>query len=115
MKVLIVDDDDSIRNLLTIALSLEAGFGEIRSARDGVEAVQECRRFAPDVIVLDYWMPEMAGDVAAEAIRKLHPQARIIVFSGVVESKPEWADAYVIKGHAPGIKSVIDLALDMPA
>jgi chemotaxis response regulator CheB len=101
LKVLVVDDDDSVRNVLTIALSVEDEVGEVRTANDGNDAVRVCSEFRPDVVVLDYEMPEMDGKTAASHIRRLHPAARIVAFSGVLEGKPEWADDYLLKGSLP--------------
>jgi chemotaxis response regulator CheB len=111
VKVLLVDDDAAIRHLLKVALSLEDRVGEVREATDGVDALRVCRDFEPDVIFLDYWMPEMNGQAAAAHIREMHPAARIIVFSGVVESKPEWADRFFTKGTSPSLGILIDRAL----
>jgi YesN/AraC family two-component response regulator len=110
LKVLLIDDDDSIRSLLRAALSVEDGFGEVREASNGWDALSIATEFEPDVILLDYWMPAMDGSETAEVLRSLHPDARIVAFSGVLESKPEWADEYVVKGRSPGIDRVIDLA-----
>jgi YesN/AraC family two-component response regulator len=112
VNVLLVDDDASVRRLLKVALSLEDGFGEVREASDGTDAVRICSEFKPDVIFLDYWMPEMDGCVTAARIKEMYPDARIVVFSGVVESKPEWADACVVKGRSAGVDKLIDLARD---
>jgi CheY-like chemotaxis protein len=110
LKVLLIDDDDSIRTLLRAALSVEDGFGEVREAANGRDALSIASEFEPDVILLDYWMPALDGRETAEVLRVLHPEARIVAFSGVLESKPEWADDYVVKGLSPGIDRVIDLA-----
>jgi CheY-like chemotaxis protein len=101
LKVLVVDDDDSVRNVLTIALSVEDGVGEVRTANDGNDALRVCSEFHPDVVVLDYEMPEMDGGTAATHIRAIYPDARIVAFSGVLEKKPEWADDYLLKGNLP--------------
>lgn len=101
LRVLVVDDDDSVRNVLTIALSVEDGVGEVRSASDGNDALKICSEFCPDVVLLDYEMPEMDGGEAAGHIRRIHPGARIVAFSGVLERKPEWADDYFLKGNVP--------------
>jgi len=110
LKVLLIDDDDSIRSLLRAVLSVEEGFGEVREASNGWDALSIASEFEPDVILLDYWMPSMDGRQTAEVLRSLHPAARIVAFSGVLESKPDWADDYVVKGHSPGIERIIDLA-----
>jgi chemotaxis response regulator CheB len=110
LNVLVVDDDPSIRMLLRIAFTVEEGFGEVREAADGAEAVRVCGEFRPDVVLLDFWMPAMDGDTAAARIKELHPSARIVAFSGVIEGKPEWADDFVVKGRVPGLDSLIKYA-----
>ena len=107
IKVLVVDDDASIRRVLSIALSVTDGVGEVREAIDGTDALDVCRSFAPDVIFLDYWMPEMDGETAAGTIRELCPSARIVSFSGVLETKPSWADQHFTKGELPDVDAVI--------
>lgn len=109
LKVLVVDDDRSIRSLLRIAFSVEERVGEVREAEGGAEALALCESFTPDVVFLDYWMPFMAGDAVAARLRVLHPRARIIAFSGVLESTPEWADGLCVKGDLPDIGLVIDV------
>lgn len=110
---MLVDDDPSIRSLLRTALSVEDGFGEVREAVNGRDAIRVCRDFAPDVILLDNWMPVSDGASTAARLRELHPHARIVAFSGVIEGKPEWADAFVIKGESDELHTVIDLARDI--
>ena len=63
-RLLVVDDDPNIRELLTQELT-EAGY-VVRVATNGREALVEVRRERPDLVVLDVMMPEMNGfDVAA--------------------------------------------------
>src|SRR6187401_3657862 len=70
-KILIVDDDDSIRSLLQQELG-DAGYS-IEEARNGKEALAAVRKQRPDLIILDIMMPEMNGfDVAA--VLKNDPQ-----------------------------------------
>ncbi|HEX6169220.1 MAG TPA: GAF domain-containing protein [Chitinophagaceae bacterium] len=85
-KILIVDDDDSIRSLLQQELG-DAGY-MIEEARNGKEALAAVRKQRPDLIILDIMMPEMNGfDVAA--VLKNDPQTMdipIIVLS-IVQDK----------------------------
>ena len=95
--------------MLRIALSLEDGVGEVRSAGDGREAVSVVREFDPDVIVLDEDMPSMSGSDAAVEIRKVSPNARIVAFSGTLDAKPAWADGHFVKGTVDDLSVVIRL------
>jgi DNA-binding response OmpR family regulator len=58
-KILVVDDDQSIVNLLRLMLTHE-GF-EVATAMDGQQGLAEARRVMPDLIVLDVMMPVMDG------------------------------------------------------
>jgi signal transduction histidine kinase/DNA-binding response OmpR family regulator len=65
-RVLIVDDDPSVVNALTVTLSTH-GY-EILKAYDGIEAVVKTREELPDLVILDVYMPHMNG---LEVIRRL--------------------------------------------
>ena len=109
VSVLIVDDDNTIRDLLRAALSVEDNAGEVREAADGSAAVRECGDFKPDVIVLDYALPGGDGEITAGEIREIHPGARIVAYSGLLEHKPEWADDYYVKGDLPDLDAILEL------
>jgi CheY-like chemotaxis protein len=93
-----------------MVLSVEDNVGEVREANDGVQALQVCEEFDPDVIVLDYAMPEMDGDVAAHEMRSSHPDAKIIAYSGVLQRKPDWADDHYVKGDLPDLDAILQSA-----
>ncbi len=67
LKILIVDDDPHIREVLTIALD-RAGFSAI-TAHDGAGALRSAQRDAPDLMVLDVGLPEMDGLEVCRRIR----------------------------------------------
>ncbi len=112
VNVLIADDDESIRSFLRIALRHETGVGEVREAANGADAVELCREWTPDVVVLDYWMPLLDGSGAARAIRLHNPNVRIVAFSGVIQGTPEWADHSFLKGELPDLEVVVQLGRD---
>lgn len=110
VKILLVDDNEAVRLILKIVLSIEADIGEVREAEDGESAVRVCDDFRPDVVLLDYWMPEMDGGRAAARIRERHPHARIVAYSAVLDRKPEWADEFFVKDDIPDPEYLVDLA-----
>ena len=59
VRVLIVDDDDSIRDFVSMALGLEGC--DVRTARDGRDALDVAHAWRPDLIILDLNMPIMDG------------------------------------------------------
>ena len=67
-KILVVDDDPAINEMLTIVLEAE-GF-QTSSVTDGVEAVPAFRSFDPDLILLDLMLPGMNGIDICREIRR---------------------------------------------
>ena len=85
-KVLVVDDDAEIVELISDILSREGSF-EIRTASSGYEAGMTTQQFRPDLILLDYMLPDVNGNVVCQTIRK-NPEfenTRIIIVSGVIK------------------------------
>lgn len=83
MKILVVDDDEPIRRLLQDSLSWDGW--SVAVAADGAQGIAACHSFAPDVIVLDYMMPEMNGLEVAEQIRGDGFEGAIVLFSAYLE------------------------------
>ena len=84
-KVLIVDDDDEIVELMVDILVRDGRF-ETMTASSGYEAGIATEQFHPEVILLDYMLPDINGNVVCQTIRK-NPKfedIKIIIVSGVV-------------------------------
>lgn len=110
VKVLVVDDDESIRRVMKISLSVEDDrLVEVREAESGEKAIEVARAFRPQIILLDYWMPAMDGQTTAQHLREVDPDATIVAFSGVLNETPEWADGLVVKGDIPDIQQLLDM------
>ena len=78
--VLIVDDAIGIRTLVRGVLE-HAGLQVCGEASNGIEAIEAALRLKPDLIVLDYSMPEMNGVEAASVLKHRMPGVRIIIFT----------------------------------
>ena len=94
---MLVEDDATLRYLLTVVLSEHDGVGEILEAGDGAEALEICREKTPDIVVIDGKMPRMGGHETGIAIRSMHPSTHIIKFSGL-DQEAKWANEVISKG-----------------
>jgi len=86
-KILIVDDDEEIVELMVDVLSRDGRF-EIKTASSGYDAGIMTEQFRPDLVILDYMLPDINGNIVCRAIRR-NPQLqniRIIIVSGVVDA-----------------------------
>lgn len=101
-RVLVVDDDASIRELLSTALE-DDGY-EVVPARNGQDALAVCDRWRPDVIVLDLMMPVMDGWTFAKRLHE-RDDIPIVVLSAATD----------IARHAKtvGAKAVVGKPFDL--
>ena len=84
-RVLIVDDDPDIISMLTELLERDGRF-EVATASTGYDAGMRTQQFRPDIIILDYMLPDINGNVVCQTIRD-HPETsdvKIIIVSGVI-------------------------------
>ena len=79
IKVLIVEDSQVIRDLLTFILSSDPAIQVIGTACDGREAVRAVREMRPDVVTMDIVMPNMDGYEATRIIMETTPTPIVIV------------------------------------
>lgn len=87
-KVLIVDDDAEIVELISEVLIRDGRF-EIRTASSGYEAGIATQQFKPDLILLDYMLPDVNGNVVCQTIKK-NPEfenTKVIIVSGVIRQE----------------------------
>ncbi len=85
-KILVVDDDPEIVELIVDVLTRDGRF-EVKTASSGYEAGIATQQFQPDVILLDYMLPDVNGNVVCQTIRR-NPEftnIKIIIVSGVVK------------------------------
>ena len=108
-KILVVDDDPDIIEILTYNLSNE-GYN-VKSASNGIEALKKAKKFIPDIILLDVMMPEMDGIEACSNLREIQSlsKSRIIFLSArsedftLIAAFDAGADDYINKPVKPKI------------
>ena len=108
-KVLIVDDDVEIVELIAEVLVRDGRF-EVRSATSGYDAGIITQQFRPDLILLDYMLPDVNGNVVCHIIKK-NPEfegVRIIIVSGVI--KKDEVDQMLKSGAEDFIKKPFSIA-----
>ncbi|MFP5351130.1 MAG: response regulator transcription factor [Actinomycetota bacterium] len=95
-RVLIVDDDEEIRHVLRLLCETHE-MKVVGEAENGVQAVAIALREQPRFVILDYMLPRLDGEGTAELLRTVSPDAKIVAFSAILDSRPSWADAYLNK------------------
>jgi two-component system, NarL family, response regulator LiaR len=85
IRVLVVDDHAVVREGLRAFLELQDGIAVAGEAADGEEAIEAAVRLAPDVILMDLFMPRRDGVSAMRALRERAPAARVIVLTSYLD------------------------------
>ncbi len=103
IKVLVVDDQEMMREGIVAMLSHHERIEVVGQAGDGVEAIRLAEKLTPDVILLDLMMPEKDGFETIPLLKKKTPNIRILVLTGSGESKSTYkaiklgATGYLLK------------------
>ena len=80
-RILVVDDNESIRRILCQLFTSEVGFDVCGEAEDGQRAIEKAKELHPDVIVMDLSMAVLNGIEASRILKTLMPTVALIVFS----------------------------------
>ncbi len=99
VKVLVVDDYESFRQLMTVWLARMKTVGEIRAAEHGDQAIAACEDFQPDLVFIDSLLPRMSGEMVARRIKDMNPQAVVVSVSGL-DKQADWADERLLKSSS---------------
>ncbi len=102
-KILVVDDEDALRTVLSSELVSE-GY-DVGTAGDGDEAITEFQKKVYDLVLLDIKMPRMNGFEVLRFIKDKHPKTKVIMLTGfadlknAIESKKLGAEDFVSKPY----------------
>lgn len=84
VRVVIVEDNDSFRETLELLLTLRAGIEVVAAVDCGLDAVEACVRFDPDVALVDYRMPGLNGAQTTAALRAAAPRTQVVCLTASV-------------------------------
>ncbi len=107
IRILIADDHAVVREGLHGLISTEPGMILVGEAADGIEAVKKAQAIKPDVILMDLSMPRMDGLTAISEIKKINPEACILVLTSFAEDAQIFpalkagARGYLLKDSSP--------------
>jgi NarL family two-component system response regulator LiaR len=107
IRIMIVDDHGVVREGLKAYLSTAEDLEVVGEASNGAEAVQECRRLDPDVVLMDLVMPVMDGAAATARIRESNPTTQVIALTSfaaddlVQRALDAGAISYLLKDTRP--------------
>ncbi|HWZ98530.1 MAG TPA: response regulator transcription factor [Candidatus Dormibacteraeota bacterium] len=105
IRILLVDDHALVRQGLRSLLERE-GFSVVGEASDGLEALDQVRALAPDIVVMDISMPSQNGLNAAREIKKVWPDTKVILLTQhtedmyIADALEASVSGYVLKSQA---------------
>lgn len=108
IRIMLVDDHVVLRMGLATAANCEPDMEVVGQAENGEDAIPECRKCQPEVVVLDMRMPKLGGIETIKLLKKEFPSIKILVFSNYASGE-EATQAY--RAGAAGFV-VKDMPLD---
>jgi DNA-binding NarL/FixJ family response regulator len=114
IRILVVDDHFVVRMGLVASINLEPDMLVVAEASDGQHALEQYRKYSPDIVVMDLRMPDADGVVSTALLCRETPPARVVIFSSfagdenVRRALEAGAHAYVIKSapHADLVTAI---------
>lgn len=121
MRILLADAQPKVRFALCVLLGRRSGYEMVGEAADARELLARVEEVCPDVILLGWELPGLAGSDVLPALREMCPDAVVIALSGRLEARraalADGADAFVSKGDPPDrlLAAIDDCCQDVQA
>jgi DNA-binding NarL/FixJ family response regulator len=109
MRILVVDDHETVRKGVCAILSSREDIEVCGEAANGEEAIRIAKELKPDLVILDVNMPVLGGFAAAQELKRLMPELPILFFTMnesaqfVIEAKKLGVQGFVSKDRAGAV------------
>lgn len=106
IEILVVDDEESFRRILTVIVDGEDDMAVVGEAGDGNEAVTKATSLLPDVVLLDVRMPGIGGIETAKSIKEQVPTTKVLMLTASDDEEDLYkalragANGYLLKDKA---------------
>lgn len=78
VRIVLVEDNNVFREALELLLGLRSDVEVVAAVADGTEAVPACIEFRPDVVLMDFRLPNMDGVQATAAVKEAIPEVAVV-------------------------------------
>ena len=112
-SIIFADDNLRLREYLRMAFQADSNFLIAKEAGDGLELLEQLKEITPDIVLLDISMPNLSGLQAAEIIKQLYPQVKIVILTFnqshtyFRRASEIGVDGYVLKEEIEDINNII--------
>lgn len=112
VRVVVVDDQSDVRDLLTLRLSRHGSFDVVAEGADGGEAIELCKTHRPDVAIIDAAMPVMNGLEAIPQIVEDVPTTAIVIYTAeaglATRNEAERVGAHAVVGKLDPFERLVE-------
>jgi DNA-binding NarL/FixJ family response regulator len=113
-RVVVVDDDPDVREMLRHMLELVPGLTVVAEAGDADDGIRQVAQHQPEVVVLDHWMPGRNGLDALPDIRAACPRCFVVMFTATPDTVylrlgDDATTAVVAKGGVSSLNRLVEL------
>jgi DNA-binding NarL/FixJ family response regulator len=107
LRILLADDHETVREGLRMILNAQPDMQVVATAGDGLEALAQCEKITPDIVIMDISMPGMNGLAATQRLNEKCPDAKVLTLTRHADSSylqqlmRAGASGYVLKQSRP--------------
>jgi len=107
IKVMVVDDQILLKETLLFMLNQNDDIEAMDGGNNGYEAIDNCYKFRPHIIIMDLKMPLLDGIEATKKIKNQFPSVKVIILTtfeeeeDIIDAISNYADGYIIKDIKP--------------